>query len=67
MWWGFVVPCKITWCRIIVLPLRRAFLYIKLATDLGSKASIDPGTYRADQEEENEETKAGRLRSGLRE
>jgi hypothetical protein len=41
MWWGFVVPYKITWCRIIVPPLRRAFLYIKLATDLRSRASMN--------------------------
>ena len=44
MWWGFVVPCKITWCRIIVLPFRRAFLYIKLATDFRSRASIHLST-----------------------
>ena len=37
-----MVPCKITWCRINVLPLWRAFLYIKLATDLRSRASIRP-------------------------
>ena len=68
-----MVPCKITWCRIIVPPLRRASLYIKLATDLRSRASIhlsiDPARAEEDQEDETEddETKAGQLRSGLRE
>ena len=56
----------------IVLPLRRAFLYIKLATDLRSRASY-PSIHSAGAEEDHEdeteddETKAGQLRSGLRE
>src|ERR1700730_14892487 len=63
---GFRGPLQNHMMWANVLPLRRAFLYIKLATDLRSRASIDPRTYRTDQEEENEVTKAGRLRSGLR-
>ena len=51
-----------------------SFLYIKLATDLRRRApmnqSIDSQTYRIGQNEdetEDDETKAGQLRSGLRE
>ena len=58
----------------IVLPLRRAFLYIKLATDLRSRApiyqSIDSQTHRIGQnadETEDDETKAKQLQLGLKE
>ena len=71
---GFRGPLQNHMMWTIVPPLRRAFLYIKLATDLRSRApiyqSIDAPTYRRGQEadeREDDETKAGQLRSGLRE
>ena len=66
---GFRGPLQNHMMWAIVPPFRRASLYIKLATDLRSRASIDPQTYRTDQEadeREDIETKAGQLRSGLR-
>ena len=70
---GFRGPLQNHMMWTIVPPLRRAFLYIKLATDLRSRAlinqSIHPAGADQDQEDEteNDETKAGQLRSGLRE